>query len=353
MDTLVEVTTDPISRYLSQRGAKFDRKNRLRIMNTSEVLDTALRIYQRFGLTFLRLTVAPALLCLASIGFVQNYVLPGLFTTKAGGTPGQLIADVAGALATAVFVGGPLFLLGLSYSSSLVVHLVSDYMIGKTPDPEAAAETARAVLPRLFLVNLKELCLSVSGIVVSTAVMALGGYLTSVTVDTDVVSGLVTFLGVLGFCAGGIIFLYIVACDALAAPVAVLEGVGPRMASKRSRELLKKYGYHPSGTGTIWSVYGLLGFVSLVLGGGIFACSEALGLGQHLASFLAFLPGAQVFIRAFDLLPSFFVIWTLMPVWASVITIVYYERKIRLEGYDIDVLASEIAKSNRAIGFEQ
>ena len=321
-------------------------------MDTSEVLDTALRIYQRFGLTFLRLTVAPALLCLASVGFVQTYVLPGLFLTKNGGAPTQVIADVAIALATAVFVGGPLFLLGMSYSSSIVVQIVSDYMVGKTPDPEAAAEAARAVLPRLFLVNLKELCLSVSGIVVSTAVMAFGGYLTSVTANTDAAAGAVAFVGVLGLCAGGIIFLYIVACDSLAAPIAVLEGVGPREASRRSRELLKKFGYHPAGTGTIWSVYCLLGFMAAVLSTGIVVCAEILSLSERLASLLAFLPAEQVFLRAFNLLPSFFVIWTLMPVWASVITIVYYERKIRLEGFDIDVLASDIARGNRALSTE-
>jgi len=346
------VTSDPVSRYLSQRGAKFDRKNRLRIMNTSEVLDTALRIYQRLGLTFLRLTVAPALLCLASIGFVQNYVLPGLFLTKSNASPGQLIAEVAVALATAVFVGGPLFLLGLSYSSSLVVSLVSDYMEGRTPDPELAATNARAVLPRLFLVNLKELCLSVSGIVVATGVMAFGGYLTSVTSQTDAIAGAVALVGIIGFVAGAIIFLYIIACDALAAPVAVLEETGNRIASKRSRELLKKFGYHPSGTGVIWSLYSLLGFMAIVLSSGIYFFFEVLNLSDRLASLLSFLPAEQIFLRAFDLVPSFFVVWTLMPVWATVTTIVYYERRIRLEGFDIDALASEIAKGNRAIGAE-
>jgi hypothetical protein len=57
-------------------------------------------------------------------------------------------------------------------------------------------------------------------------------------------------------------------------------------------------------------------------------------------------------LRAFDLIPPFLIIWTLLPVWASVITIVYYERKIRLEGYDIDVLASEISRSSRALSPE-
>jgi len=346
----VGVTSDPVSRYLSQRGAKFDRRNRLRIMNSSEVLDTALRIYQRLGLTFLRLTVAPALLCLASAGFIQNFVLPGLFTTKSGGGAGQLIADVAGALATGVFVGGPLFLLGLSYSSSMVVSLVSDHMIGRIPDTEAAAEKARSVLPRLFLVNLKELCLSISGIVLSTAFMAFGGYLASVTEQTDAIAGVVSVIGLVGLLAGGIVFLYIIARDALAAPVAVLEAASPGLASKRSRELLKKHGYHPSGTGTIWSLYGLLLFIAAVLSSGIYVFAGIFNLEERLGGLLSFVPAEQLFLKAFGLLPSFIVIWTLIPIWATVITIVYYERKIRLEGFDIDILATEIQRSNREIG---
>ena len=339
------MTSDPVARYLSQRGAKFDRKNRLRIMNSSEVLDTALRIYQRLGLTFLRITVAPALLCLAAVGFVQNFVLPGLFLTKSNGSPTQMISDVAGALALAVFVGGPLFLLGISYSSSAVVHLVSDYMIGNNPDPDAAAISARSVLPRLFLVNLKELCLSLSGIIVSTAIMAAGGYMAAVTPDSDSSAGAVATIGILAMIAGIVIFLYFIACDALAAPIAVLEGLGPRKVSKRSRQLLKRVGYHPSGTGTVWSAFFLIAFIALVLEVGLLFFSEILNLPDRLASLLSSVPGEPLFLRAFDLVPSYLVLWTLTPVWATVITIVYYERKIRLEGFDIDALAAEIPEN--------
>ncbi len=336
------MTSDPIARYLSQRGAKFNRKNRLRIMSSSEVLDTALRVYQRLGLSFLRMTVAPALLCLASVGFVQNYVLPGLFLTKSNGSPLELVGDVSGALGMAVFVGGPLFLLGISYSSTLVVHLVSAYMTGRTPDPEQAAISARGLLPRMFVVSLKELCMATAGIVASTAIMGLGGYMSSVTPDSNAGAGIVAAVGVFGMLVGILWFLYVLACDALVAPIAVIEGLGARQAGKRSRELLKRAGYHPAGTGTIWSLYFLLAFISAVLSAGIYSFSEILNLPQRLAGLLSFIPGEQLFQRAFDLIPSFIVIWTLAPVWATVITIVYYERKIRLEGFDIDVLAAEI-----------
>lgn len=250
----------------------------------------------------------------------------------------------------AVFVGGPLFLLGISYSSTLVVHLVSAYMTGKDSDPDEAAISARGLLPRMFLVSLKELCMSMAGVVASTAIMGLGGYMSSVTPDTSAGAGIVAAIGVLGMLVGVFWFLYILACDALVAPIAVIEGVSARQAAKRSRQLLKRAGYHPAGTGTIWSLYFLLAFISMVLSAGIYAFSEFLNLPQRLAGILSFIPGEQLFQRAFDLIPSFIVIWTLAPVWATVITIIYYERKIRLEGFDIDVLAAEIPVTRPQIG---
>ncbi|MDR3687857.1 MAG: hypothetical protein P4L46_00660 [Fimbriimonas sp.] len=347
MDTLISVTSDPVARYLTQRGAKYDRKNRMRPMSTGEMLDTALRIYQRLGLTFLRMTVPAALLCLAAVGFVQNYVAPDLFTTQGSGSGADVIGEVAAALAMAVFMGGPLLLLGWSYSSSLIVHLVSDYLLGNNPDPDAASQTARAVLPRLFVVNLKELVLSVSGIVVSTLIMGVGGVIAKTSPDTDATAGVVTAIGVLAILPGIFAFLYFAAHDALAAPVAVIEGARSREASKRSRALLKRSGYHLGGTGTIWALYLLLTVIALVLEWGIYAFVLLLGIRDHLAALLSFLPGEALFLQAFDLAPSFLVIWTLVPVWASVVTIVYYERRVRLEGFDIDVLASEITDENR------
>ncbi len=338
------MTSDPVARYLSQRGAKFDRKNRMRLMKASEMLDTALRIYQRLGLTYLRLSYIPALFCLAAVGFVLNFVVPRLFTTQnnSGGT--QLLGEVAIGLGMAVFIGGPLFLMGLSYTTSLVVQIVSDFMLGNPLDEHKAIKIARTVLPKLFIVNLKELCLSLSGVIFSTAIMGVGGYISRTTPDSDATAGIVVGIGGLGMCVGILIFLHIVATDSLAVPVAVLEGASARQSSKRSRSLLKKAGYHPSGLSAIWSLYGKLLLVAFVLEAGIYFFFIVLSVRERLSSLLSDIPGQALILRAFDLVPTFLVIWTLIPIWASVITIVYYERRVRLEGFDIDVLASEISQ---------
>ena len=336
------MTSDPVARYLSRRGAKLDRKNRLRVMKSSEVLDTALRVYQRMGLLFLRLSLVPALFCLASIAFVDTYIVPNIFTTSAKGGAEKMMGEFAGTISMGLFVGGPLFLLGLSYSTAIVVRLVSSYMLGEPADPDYAVQQATQALPKLFLLNLRELLTSLSGILVSTAIIGVGGYRSQTTDASDASAGVLVAVGFLGMLGGVMLFLYFIAWDSLSVPAAILEHLKANAAAKRSRQLLKRSGYHPSGTGTIWALYFMLVILMLVLDIGLYASFELLSINEHVSNFFGQAAVGTLFLKALDLIPPFLTIWTLIPVWASVITIVYYERKIRLEGFDIDVLASEI-----------
>ena len=47
------------------------------------------------------------------------------------------------------------------------------------------------------------------------------------------------------------------------------------------------------------------------------------------------------------LLPYFLSLWVTIPVWAVTVTIIYYERRVRLEGYDIEALAQDVWHPNR------
>ncbi|MGV3617132.1 MAG: hypothetical protein ACO1SV_17530 [Fimbriimonas sp.] len=343
------MTSDPVARYLAHRSARLARAGRLRPMRTGEVIDSALRIYQRLGTTFLRTTVGSALLCLAATAFVLSYVLPGMFTTRDSASFVTQIGEVLTALLLAVFVGGPLFLIGLSYTTAIVVSLTSDDVLGEVPDVEAAHTITRKRLWTLFRMNMRELVLSLSGVFIATAIMLLGSYIAANTPDSDVTAGLVTLVGVLGMFGGFLVFLFFVGRDALAPPAVVLEDADPAVAARRSRDLQRSHPIQGSGSGPILGVYSLLSFLVIALWGGL---SVLLGLlpteGQR---FLASLPFGPLWTEAYNLIPAFVTLWTLMPVWASVVTVTYYDRRIRLEGFDIEVLAKEISRG-RASRFD-
>lgn len=311
-------------------------------MTTGEIVDTSLRLYQRLGMTFLRVSAVPALLCLASIAFLGAFVLPGLFANDNGSFVTHL-GEVGLALSLGLLIGGPLFLSGLAYDTGVVVSLVSDWLLGNAVDINAAEETARRTMPRLLLVQMRELLLAFSGVVAATAIIALGEWVSTVTPESDFWAGIIALLGVVGLIVGIVFFLWIVARDGIVAPVTILENLGPADAGKRSRDLLKRAPFHPSGTGVMWALYALLFFFALVMLGGIYGSARLTGLDDaidRLTSGILFGPLIQ---QAFDLLPWFLTIWTLLPVWATTATILYFDRRVRLEGFDIEVLGRDLA----------
>ena len=137
------MTSDPLTRFLNQRSARFDRRARLRPMTGMEVVDVAVRAYQLLGSTILRLTAVPTLLCVSALAFVTGYVLPKLLVTESAGSVTGQVQEVVFALVLIIAIGGPLFLIGSSYSSAIITSLVSDFMVGNVPNAQVALRTAR------------------------------------------------------------------------------------------------------------------------------------------------------------------------------------------------------------------
>ena len=346
------VTSDPIARYLAGHGARLGKRERLRAMTSSEVLDMAMRVYRSLGWTFLRLTLVPSLFCLASIAFVLDYVLPSLAVTHHENNVGGQLGEAGISILLALVLGGPLFLLGLAYISAVVIHLTSAYMSGGDLDPEQAVRTARRLIPSLLRVSLRELVLSLGGVIVSLGLLGLGAVVSQYTSADSPLAGFVMLIGGLGLAAGFIVFLYVVAVHALAPAIAVIEDVDGKNASRRSTWLMKAQWGHVSGVSTLFNAYGLMFLTGGIEWIGIEATFGAFDLERHVQDLVSGSPIGGILESAFGLLPSFLVVWTVLPIWATCVTILYYERRIRLEGLDIEVLAEEIGKSGRTSRFD-
>jgi len=322
------------------------------MMNSNDVLDTGLRVYRNLGWSFLRLTTAPSVFCLSGIAFVLLYVLPSLgWTHHAGSINGQL-GESATAVALALVIGGPLFLFGTSYTCALVVNLTSDYMLGHEIDATAAQRSAMAITPTLIAVAFRELLLASSGMLIAIATMGVGGYLSQFVAPDSPLAGGVVLIGGLGLFAGIIYFLHIVTVHSLVPAIAVLEKLKGKMAGRRSLYLLKNLPNLTGGTGALWNVGAFMLVAGIIEWVGFTALFQMLNIPDHLKGFFLSVPFAGVIAQAIDLIPTFLVVWTLMPVWASCVTIVYYERRIRLEGFDIEALADEIVRNRQTSRFD-
>ncbi len=321
-------------------------------MRTGEMFDLALRCYQRLGWTYLRLTILPALFCLAAYLFEREIVLPSLFLTSNASNLNVQIGEAVTSVALGLFVGGPLFLMGLSWSTCVVAQLVSDTILGNVPSPAASVSTVRRAISRVFGVNLYEILIACIGFILATGLLILSGLLTRVTGNDNVIAGVVAIVGTLGEIAGVIVFLIVVARYALAPTIAIMEGVGLRESVRRSVLLQKTLGFHPSGGGTVIGLMFLSSFVFLLVVGGIGSTLELAGVSHFLNAFFSNIPFGSFLLEALRLLPTFLAIWTIVPFWAATLTILYYERRVRLEGYDIEALAADVWRTDLQARFE-
>jgi hypothetical protein len=324
----------------------------LRLLTNPETFDLSLQVYRLVGWPLLRSTVIPTLFCVASIEFLFRYVIPGYSYTQVGTHQNEQILQAIGLTAVALLVAGPLFLIGLSMSAALASSLVSDFMIGNVPDIRAATGALRRTLGRLLVVGLRETLISCSGLIVSAGLLFLSGYLNQVMGPEEVLPGVIYVFGCVGLVAGFVVLAWVLCVDALAAPAAVIENLKAGPAARRSRKLMRAFFMHPGAHDRVIYLYMLLAFVT-----GAFAIASA--TFQELVGYSALpiklgLQGepAQLATEILRVIPSFVTLWTIIPVWAVTTTIIYYERRVRLEGYDIEALAADVWRTDRQNRFE-
>jgi hypothetical protein len=161
--------------------------------------------------------------------------------------------------------------------------------------------------------------------------MAMGGLLVAGTTGGDPSAGVFAFLGVLGMIVGFFVALWVLGAYALA-PAAALRGEGPIASCKRSRKLMAGNARMPGGYGTVWGVYSVVGIAALAEWGGI-------SLARELIPFAGNLPGGGLFGELLSLAVPFVVAWTLLPFWGTAVAVIDAERRVRKEGYDVELLA--------------
>ena len=334
------MTSDPVERYLL-RATKIGRRARLRPLQLSELFDLSLRVYRTLGWRILVASAVQTLFTLAGLAFLFQYVVPGFIWTGQGTRPSGQVIEAALNMLLGVAVAGPLVLIGISLATTYIAPLVSDFMHGLPPNYKAAGEAQWKSAPRMLWVSVRESLLAASGTIVGGVLLFASWYLNQITGSENVIAGLVLVSGVIAICIGGVGALVILSTHALVAPVAAIEHVSAAVAGRRSRELMRARPYQGSGYDSVWSLYLLMGLLAGILIGGASALTEVIGISNW-AGALNLLTLRPIVEGAIDLVPIYVTLWVCVPVWAVTVTIIYYERRVRLEGYDIEALAADV-----------
>lgn len=332
---------DPIELHL-QRVNSLDRRQFLRPMTSSEKLERAARIYQLSARRILAQTLLPSLFCFVSMIFGGAYLLPSFFVIIGGDKLTDDLSRVGIAALLTLFLAIPLFMFGLGQCFATAVSETNDYITGDRLPGEPQVTKLDIPNPWKFTSILSIAALESFLPIFAASLCFILGALVQNTAPDSILPG---FLGVIGFLiamASFVITPILFFRNCLIPVVAVLEKGDSKTIRSRGRYLAKAKG---NITGVAESmIHGLIVF--LFVGGGLFAMlqiafSIILGMGA-IENWLGSVIFGDLLKSAGQMLPLYAIIWLLTPFWAALCTVNYYDRRIKLEGFDIRMLAKDV-----------
>lgn len=281
----------------------------LRPRLATEIVDAAFQLYRLHFTALVTLTTV----------LYAPYILIELLVTG-----GRALEPTSGA--------APMFILTLlgwvigSLAEAAVVLAVSNSYLRADPDVHGAVRGTLRRFGTVLIAGLLKWLAVALGLTAGFMVGALGAGI--LAVSTGAVGGsassvvLPIMLGGISLLLGGAAALYLFAGYFAVPATVMLESLGARAGLRRSREL---------SAGFKWKVLGALGLPML-----IFFAFQFVVVGLTAA-----LPGPA--ILGFVLQKAMTVV--VSPILAVIATLLYYDARIRKEGFDIEVMAAELGAS--------
>lgn len=293
----------------------------LRPMEFGEILDGGLQVFRRhFGL-FLKLSLAVMWLPLA----FSVYWRARFFGLQAAANPEQTMAMIQGELIPFFLWGlvwGILYGAGMLLLTAGSIKVISDSYLGRDPQFGDALGFGVGKIVPLFLVGIgKALILFLlalaCGLVFALTVAAGKG--------AGALIGLVGFVEVIGMVW---LFIYVACGYMMTTPVVVLENLSSAFDSfGRSWELTKD---------ARWRVFALV-FVATLLA----SVLPSIVLSALGAFVVQIAPGAMFY---WTILAAILPV-VLTPIVPCVLTLLYYDFRVRREGFDLQLLSEQLGSA--------
>ena len=327
-----------------------DRRRLLVPRQSGEILDFASRIYQQLAIPMLKLTLAPLFLAFVGLVFITNFVWPNVWATRNPTDLGAQVLELMFSLSIGFAVAFPILCIGLGYATATTTSLISNYIQGQEVDLEGARSDGynggKVMATLIFGIFIRAAC----GIIFAGAILFLSALLESASPSNaaTLASG---SLVLMAFAVGVIILPIILGAHSLAPVAAIVENVKAKEAYRRSQVLLKATSLYggkvsiPSGYLTIFSV----GLISVLMW---FLISVGMQTAWGLTGLHGFVKdkfGASIFGQAIlegvAAVPTFVCLWLLVPYITCCLVTLYFDRRVRIEALDIEMLAHDVLES--------
>lgn len=297
----------------------------LRPLRVGEVLDVAIKVYLRNAWTLFKVVlvvVAPVEL-LSAFVIVSSLPEPG----ASGGQPfevGDLAPFVAGAVVTSV-----LWWVATTLATGACFKAVTGAYLGAAPGWRESLRFAGSRLPAMLWVTFLAFVLGGLGflVLILPGVVAVAG-------APDNAGGVLLLL--LGVAAGVVLGIWIWIRWSVAIPAMLTEDVRGRRALGRSFGLVK---------GRWWPTFGAIALAAII--GGIVST-----IVSSIADAVLFADSDASFATSVtvDTVASIVVGVIVTPLQAAIVAIIYFDLRVRKEGFDLELLTQRLGLPSQRAG---
>ncbi|MCG9895537.1 MAG: hypothetical protein MH204_08685, partial [Fimbriimonadaceae bacterium] len=323
-----------------------ERRAMIRPMGPGEVVDAAVILYRRIALRVFLAGLPPLTVVWAALLLLNGFILPRFFTSQAGSDVSRQYGEVVVMAVAVLLLVLPMLIVGLAWALGPAMVLASRSMRGDRLPAKVLNEEARRAGPAL-VASLFHIFLP--GLFWVGAALAMIGLATlpeflSLPRALDVLFSLAAVLAViLGFVG----FFQMARILILDPAVAVIEHVPARQVRARAKSLAKREGRIPAAADSAF--YGIVTLLVSYnfLRWGLVILFSVFELNSRVVEWTARLPFRQIFPALVEAFPSLAATTLVLPLAACLSVAIYYDRRVRKEGLDIDLLAEDSLYADR------
>jgi hypothetical protein len=292
----------------------------LRPLSVGEILDAGIKIYTRHWKVLFAIT-ATIIVPLHILTFGLTLVMVRQLDELQDFVVEDFDPTVLYTLIGVLLLSGLVSLLALLVVNAATLRAVADGYMGLTPDRATSLSLALKRVGTLVGNSILQV-LAIGGVFVVPIVIL------AVAAAADGTGGAgLALLGLLGFLAAGLVAIWLGISWTVAVPTIMVEKTGATEALGRSLRLIR---------GRWWPVFGVVVLVAVirwVIGAVVGAASSAIAFAEPDNLFLA---------AGVDTIQSMLTDIVLLPFAAAVVAVLYFDLRVRKEGFDLELLARSI-----------
>lgn len=329
------------SQRIIARKRNLDRRAYLRPMTDAQINDAALHFYRNHAWKLIRETFVPSLVFFVGIAQIFTFLVPRMFLTASPDQPMSQLVEFLIAMGISTLFAIPLTLAGVTHTFVVASKTIGNEILGPSTQSDVKQHVSFQDTLRVLRAALPALLWLFIPLAMATTLTVISGLASSM--GSDDVSQVLAGAAAVGACFIAIISVpYAVSRIIVLIPVIVHEKIDVKDGFRRADFLMRKNGNVRGGRASIVNHLTTAVILFVVMNATFAIGISMLAFIPYLEPFLNARGGTNVIAGAVESLPTYLATVVLVPFSACYSTLVYFERRARVEALDVYLIAEDM-----------